>query len=94
MQKGASEKIFSLEAYFMAVFEQSFNLNFLGSTDKAVDFRNGQATFVVFDDFAVGFDYFGIDEGGKSVIILVAKVVAYDDDTAIDAKLGGGHGGG
>ena len=94
VEQGAGEVIFGFQADFGAVFEEGFDLDFFGAGDEAVEFGNGEAAFVVGLRFAVGFDDFGVDEGGKGVFGLVLKIVADDDDALVDAELGGGHGGG
>ena len=93
VEEGAGEVIFGSQADFGAVFEEGFDLDFLGAGNEAVEFGNGEAAFVVGLGFAVGFDDFGVDEGGEGVFGFVLEVVADDDNALVDAELGGGHGG-
>ena len=94
MEQGAGEVIFGFQADFGAVFEERLDLDLFGAGNQAVEFGDREAAFVVGLGFAVGFDDFGVDEGGEGVFGFVLKIVADDDDTLIDAELGGGHGGG
>ena len=94
VEQGAGEIIFGSQADFGAVFEESFDLDFLGAGDETVEFGNGEAAFVVGLGFAVGLDDFGVDEGGEGVFGFVLEVVADDDNALVDAELGSGHGGG
>lgn len=93
MEQDAGEGAIGLDADFGAVFEEGFDFGLFGAGDKAVDFRNRETAFIVFFEFAFGFYDFGVDEGGKVVVLLVLHVVANDDDFLVDAHLGGGHGG-
>lgn len=94
VEQGAGEVVFGSQADFGAVFEERLDLDLFGAGDQTVEFGDGEAAFVVGLGFAVGFDDFGVDEGGEGVFGLVLKIVADDDDALVDAKLGGGHGGG
>ena len=94
VEQGAGEVIFGFQADFGAIFEEGFDLDLFGTGNEAVEFGDGEAAFVVGLGFAVGFDNFGVDEGGEGVLGFVLEVVADDDDALVDAELGGGHGGG
>lgn len=84
----------SLEADLGAVDELGFDADFVGAGDEAVNKGNGETTFVVFFDFAVGFYDLWVNQGGERGVFLVVEVVADDDNSLVDAELGGGHGGG
>lgn len=92
--KGAGEVAAGLNTNVGTVFEKSFDLALFGAGDEAVNFWNREATFVIFDGFAVGFDDFGVDEGSEVVFLLVVEVVADDNDALVNTKLRGGHSGG
>ena len=94
VEQGAGEIIFGSQADFGAVFEEGFDLDLFGAGNEAVEFGDGEAAFVVGLGFAVGFDDFGVDEGGEGVFGFVFEVVADDNNALVDAELGGGHGGG
>lgn len=93
MLENASKFTVGLEADFGAVFEFGFDFDFGIAGDFAIDFWHREATFVIGDEFAVAFDDFWVDESGEIRVVFVFKIVANDDDAAIDAHLRGGHGG-
>ena len=90
----AGELAVGFDADFGAVFEDGFDFDFLVAGNFAVDFRNGETALVIGKDFAVFFDDFWVDKGGKTGVFLVFEVVADDDDAFVHAHLRGGHGGG
>lgn len=94
VEESAGEGAFGFDTDGGAVFKEGFDFNFSGAFDEAVDGGDGKAAFVVFFEFAVGLDDFWVDEGGEVQVFLVVEVVTDDDDAAVEAELGGGHGGG
>ncbi len=94
VKEGASEGIFGFDADGGAVFEHRLDFNFGGARNLAVNGGNGEAALEVGDDFAFGFDDFGVDEGGEGFVFLVVEVVTDDDNAAVEAELRRSHGGG
>ncbi len=92
VEESAGEGIFGLDADGGAVFEEGFDFDFGGARNFAVNGGDGEATFVVDGGFAFGFDDFWVDEGGEGLVLFVVEVVADDDNAAVEAELGGGHG--
>ncbi len=91
VHEGASEVAISFEADFSTVFEHGFDLYPVRATNQAINLRNREASLMFFDDFAVSFDNFRIDEGGEGVVFLIIKIIAHDNDALVYAHLGGSH---
>ncbi len=94
VKKGAGEITTGLEADFGAVFELSFDLDFVRASDDAVNFWYGKTTFVIGLGATFGADDFGVDEGGEGGMIFVFEVIAHNNNALILAELRSGHGGG
>lgn len=92
VHEGAGEVAFGFDADFATIFEQSLDFDFLRAADETINFGNGETAFLLFDDFAVSLDDFGVNQGGKRVLFFVIEIVADDDDTLVDPHLRGGHG--
>lgn len=93
VHEGASEIIVGFDADFTTILELGFDFDFAGTGDETIDFGDREAAFVLGDGATFGADDFGIDEGGKGIVLFVIKIVTYDNDALIDTHLGGGHGG-
>ena len=94
VQNSAGEKIGGFEANFGAIFELSFDAGFGGARNFAINGWHRKAAFVIFDNFAFGFDNFGIQESSEVGIVFVIHVFANNNDALIVAKLWCSHRGG
>lgn len=94
VEECAGEKITSLEADFLSRGEDGFDFDFLGAFNEAVNARNREATFVIFNLFTLGANDFRVDEGGEILVVFVFEIVANDDDALVNTDLWSGHSGG
>ena len=94
VEEGASKRTFSFNTDRSAVFEEGLDTDFRRTGNEAVNFWDGETTFVILLELTVGFDDFWVEKSGEIAIFLVVEIVADDDDAAIEAELRGGHGGG
>ncbi len=91
VHEGTSKVAISFEADLGTIFEHGFDLYLVRATNQAINLRNREASLMFFDDFAVSFDNFRIDEGGEGVVFLIIKIIAHDNDALVYAHLGGSH---
>ncbi len=93
VEEGTGEVARGLEADFGAVFKESFNFNLMWAADESINLGDGEAAFLIFVDFALGADDFGVDKGSEMLVVFIVEVVTDDDNALILAHLRGGHSG-
>lgn len=93
VKDSSSEEAADFKADALTVNGSSLDASLIGAGNEAVDIRNREAAFVIFDGAAFGADNFGVDQGNKGRVRLIVGIFANDDNAAVVAELGGSHGG-